>query len=227
MTVAGALVGLAARRRRRAVAARPPAAPSTGPPTGARRPSSRWARSGWSWASWPRRWPAWPWPSSRSSGRTCCCRSCCWWRTCSRRIAARSTWTSCAWWASARARAPSGVPTRLVDTSAIIDGRLIDVLRTRFLSGAIVVPDFVLEELQRVADSADGLKRARGRRGLEIVEELKAAANGGFSVRAGGLPRAGGGRRQAGAHGAGGGRLDRHHRLQPQQGRPDPGRSRC
>ena len=60
-----------------------------------------------------------------------------------------------------------------------------DVIKTRFLSGAIVVPDFVLEELQRVADSADGLKRARGRRGLEIVEELKASANGGFSVRSG------------------------------------------
>ncbi len=76
--------------------------------------------------------------------------------------------------------------TRLIDTSAIIDGRLVDVLRTRFLSGPIVIPDFVLEELQRVADSTDALKRARGRRGLEIVEELKAAANGGFAVRSGG-----------------------------------------
>jgi uncharacterized protein YacL len=83
-------------------------------------------------------------------------------------------------------RSRSGAPaaaTRLIDTSAIIDGRLVDVLRTRFLSGAIVVPEFVLEELQRVADSADALKRARGRRGLEIVEELKSTANGGFSVR--------------------------------------------
>ena len=79
----------------------------------------------------------------------------------------------------------SSAPARLIDTSAIIDGRLVDVIKTRFLSGAIVVPDFVLEELQRVADSADGLKRARGRRGLEIVEELKASANGGFSVRSG------------------------------------------
>ena len=79
--------------------------------------------------------------------------------------------------------APAGVQTRLIDTSAIIDGRLVDVLRTRFLSGAIIIPDFVLEELQKVADSSDGLKRARGRRGLEIVSELKTAANGGFSVR--------------------------------------------
>ena len=77
----------------------------------------------------------------------------------------------------------ANVPTHLVDTSAIIDGRLVDVMKTRFLSGAIVIPDFVLDELQRVADSADALKRARGRRGLEIVEELKTSANGGFSVR--------------------------------------------
>ncbi len=83
---------------------------------------------------------------------------------------------------------PANAPTRLIDTSAIIDGRLVDVLRTKFLSGAIVIPDFVLDELQRVADSADGLKRARGRRGLEIVSELKSVANGGFSVREGDYP---------------------------------------
>ena len=81
----------------------------------------------------------------------------------------------------ARQRGPT--QTRLIDTSAIIDGRLIDVLRTRFLSGAIVVPDFVLAELQTVADSSDALKRARGRRGLELIEDLKREANGGFAVR--------------------------------------------
>jgi uncharacterized protein YacL len=75
------------------------------------------------------------------------------------------------------------VPPRLIDTSAIIDGRLVDVVRTNFLSGQMVVPTFVLGELQRVADSSDPLKRARGRRGLELVEELKATANGGFQVR--------------------------------------------
>jgi uncharacterized protein YacL len=83
---------------------------------------------------------------------------------------------------------PAVTATRLIDTSAIIDGRLVDVVRTKFLSGAIVIPDFVLDELQRVADSADALKRARGRRGLEIVEELKATANGGFAVREGDYP---------------------------------------
>lgn len=79
-------------------------------------------------------------------------------------------------------------PVRLVDTSAIIDGRLVEVLRTHFLSGSLVVPDFVLDELQQVADSSDPQKRARGRRGLEIVEEMKQLANGGFSVRRGEYP---------------------------------------
>jgi uncharacterized protein YacL len=82
-----------------------------------------------------------------------------------------------------RSRQAPPVPPRIIDTSAIIDGRLVDVIRTRFLSGAVVLPQFVLEELQRVADSADPLKRARGRRGLELVEELQQSANGGFSVR--------------------------------------------
>jgi uncharacterized protein YacL len=61
----------------------------------------------------------------------------------------------------------------LVDTSAIIDGRIGDIVRTGFLGGELVVPEFVLKELQQVADSADPLKRARGRRGLEVVQELR------------------------------------------------------
>lgn len=61
----------------------------------------------------------------------------------------------------------------ILDTSAIIDGRILDVVKTGFVSGLVLVPQFVLTELQQVADSADGLKRARGRRGFEIVEELK------------------------------------------------------
>ena len=61
----------------------------------------------------------------------------------------------------------------LVDTSAIIDGRIADIVRTGFLSGELVVPEFVLRELQQVADSGDPLKRARGRRGLEVVQDLR------------------------------------------------------
>ncbi len=61
----------------------------------------------------------------------------------------------------------------ILDTSAIIDGRILDIARTNFLSGTVLVPTFVLTELQQVADSADYIKRTRGRRGFEIVEELK------------------------------------------------------
>lgn len=61
----------------------------------------------------------------------------------------------------------------LLDTSAIIDGRILDIAKTNFISGTILVPSFVLTELQQVADSADFIKRSRGRRGFEIIDELK------------------------------------------------------
>lgn len=61
----------------------------------------------------------------------------------------------------------------ILDTSAIIDGRILDIGKTGFISGLLLVPQFVLTELQQVADSADSLKRARGRRGFEILAELK------------------------------------------------------
>ena len=60
-----------------------------------------------------------------------------------------------------------------VDTSAIIDGRIIDLCKTRFLEGRLLIPRFVLRELQSVADSADPIKRNRGRRGLEVLNELR------------------------------------------------------
>ena len=61
----------------------------------------------------------------------------------------------------------------LLDTSVIIDGRIADVARTGFLPGAMVVPSFVLNELQHIADSGDGLRRQRGRRGLDILNRLQ------------------------------------------------------
>lgn len=61
----------------------------------------------------------------------------------------------------------------ILDTSAIIDGRILDIGKTGFISGLVLVPQFVLTELQQVADSADALKRARGRRGFAVLEELK------------------------------------------------------
>jgi len=61
----------------------------------------------------------------------------------------------------------------LVDTSAIIDGRLLDLCKTRFIQGRLIIPRFVLKELQVVADSADPIKRSRGRRGLEVLNHLR------------------------------------------------------
>jgi uncharacterized protein YacL len=61
----------------------------------------------------------------------------------------------------------------LIDTSAIIDGRIADISQTGFLYGTLVVPRFVLSELQHIADSADPLRRNRGRRGLEILNQLQ------------------------------------------------------
>lgn len=61
----------------------------------------------------------------------------------------------------------------ILDTSAIIDGRILDIAKVGFVSGLVLVPRFVLVELQQVADSSDDLKRARGRKGFETVEELK------------------------------------------------------
>lgn len=61
----------------------------------------------------------------------------------------------------------------LVDTSAIIDGRIADIAETGFIVSSLVVPRFVLEELQHIADSADSMRRNRGRRGLEILQRLQ------------------------------------------------------
>ncbi len=62
---------------------------------------------------------------------------------------------------------------KILDTSAIIDGRIADICATGFLEGPIIVPQFILHELQKVADSSDTLKRQRGRRGLDILERLR------------------------------------------------------
>lgn len=64
-------------------------------------------------------------------------------------------------------------PTLLLDTSVIIDGRIADVAKSGFLLGTLSVPRFVLNELQYIADSADSLRRNRGRRGLEVLDKLQ------------------------------------------------------
>lgn len=61
----------------------------------------------------------------------------------------------------------------VIDTSAVIDGRIVDIGRTGFILGTLVVPRFVLDELQRIADSPDAMRRNRGRRGLEMLAALQ------------------------------------------------------
>lgn len=65
------------------------------------------------------------------------------------------------------------VGCKLLDTSVIIDGRIADICGTGFLDGKLLIPVFVLEELQHIADSADALKRVRGRRGLDILQKIR------------------------------------------------------
>ncbi len=66
-----------------------------------------------------------------------------------------------------------GQEIKVIDTSAIIDGRVADVFETKFLTGPLIVGRFVLKELQDIADSSDTMKRARGRRGLDILQRLQ------------------------------------------------------
>ena len=65
---------------------------------------------------------------------------------------------------------------KVIDTSVIIDGRILDICETGFLDGTLIVPRFVLRELQNIADSADVLRRAKGRRGLDIIKAMQEKA---------------------------------------------------
>ena len=62
---------------------------------------------------------------------------------------------------------------KILDTSVIIDGRIFDICKTGFVEGPLVIPAFVLEELRHIADSSDALKRNRGRRGLDILNQIQ------------------------------------------------------
>ena len=83
-------------------------------------------------------------------------------------------------WADPEPASGSGEQTlklKLLDTSVIIDGRIADLCETGFIEGTLVVPHFILQELQHISDSSDGLKRARGRRGLDILNVLQKMTN--------------------------------------------------
>ena len=78
-----------------------------------------------------------------------------------------------------------GKDMKILDTSVIVDGRITDICDTRFISGVLVVPRFVLSELHSLAESSDSLKRARGRRGLDILARLQESKE--FSNRPNGI----------------------------------------
>ncbi|MFP3359445.1 PIN/TRAM domain-containing protein, partial [Planococcus sp. SIMBA_143] len=65
------------------------------------------------------------------------------------------------------------VPRKFLDTSAIIDGRIVDVAKTGFIEGELVIPQFVLDELQLIADATDPIKRDKGQRGLDMLNTLQ------------------------------------------------------
>jgi len=69
--------------------------------------------------------------------------------------------------------APSAPHNKILDTSAIIDGRIFDITESGFIDGTLIVPQFVLNELQQIADSDDPLRANRGRRGLEVLQKLQ------------------------------------------------------
>jgi uncharacterized protein YacL len=68
---------------------------------------------------------------------------------------------------------PADASPKILDTSVIIDGRIADIMKTGFIEGPIVIPEFVLVELRHIADSSDSLKRNRGRRGLDVLNKIQ------------------------------------------------------
>jgi uncharacterized protein YacL len=73
--------------------------------------------------------------------------------------------------------APQSGNAKILDTSVIIDGRIADITETGFIEGALMIPQFVLNELQHIADSSDSIKRTRGKRGLEVLHHIQKQAN--------------------------------------------------
>ena len=67
--------------------------------------------------------------------------------------------------------------SKIIDTSVIIDGRIVDVCEAGFIEGSFIIPQFILQELQHIADSSDSLRRARGRRGLDVLHKIQKMSN--------------------------------------------------
>jgi uncharacterized protein YacL len=71
---------------------------------------------------------------------------------------------------------PQNENVKILDTSVIIDGRIADITETGFIEGTLIIPQFVLNELQHIADSSDSIKRTRGKRGLEVLHHIQKRA---------------------------------------------------
>jgi uncharacterized protein YacL len=89
------------------------------------------------------------------------------------RVGAKQRMTLAGFSGTSALTADGGI-AKVIDTSVIIDGRILDIVQSGFLEGPLILPRFVLRELQLIADSADALKRTRGRRGLEVLTKLQA-----------------------------------------------------
>jgi uncharacterized protein YacL len=81
------------------------------------------------------------------------------------------------WSSSPKDQSDLNTTLKLLDTSVIIDGRIADLCETGFIEGTLIVPQFILLELQHISDSSDGLKRARGRRGLDVLNAIQKMSN--------------------------------------------------
>ncbi len=80
-------------------------------------------------------------------------------------------------WKSFSKNLPRSENMKILDTSVIIDGRIADITETGFVEGALVIPQFILGELQHIADSSDPIKRTRGKRGLEVLHHIQKQVN--------------------------------------------------
>jgi len=80
-------------------------------------------------------------------------------------------------WKSFSKHVPQSENIKILDTSVIIDGRIADITETGFLEGALIIPQFILNELQHIADSSDSIKRTRGKRGLEVLHHIQKQAD--------------------------------------------------
>jgi uncharacterized protein YacL len=92
------------------------------------------------------------------------------------RVGAKQRVTIARFSGTSTAAAAAGGTPKVIDTSVIIDGRILEIVQSGFLEGPLVLPRFVLRELQLIADSGDSLKRTRGRRGLDVLTKLQAVA---------------------------------------------------